>query len=136
MWFDEYDNIPVRVDVNKYDDFDEQSDQEEYTYDDLISLVKSVNNGSSNDLTSLQEIVIDIMTDYELEKEKLDNIIEDLWETEMEQYINFDCYEVFTDDLQRIKQGFITWIYQNNDTIHKLNYLTELNNAIFSYLNN
>lgn len=134
MWFDEYDPTPSKVEITKYDDYDDQSEQEEHTYDDIITMVKNINNGSSTDLIQLQEIVIDIITDYELEKEKIDNMIEDLWENEMEKFINFDSYGVFTDDIVRIKQGFFAWIYAHNNTIQKLNYLIDLNNAISSYL--
>lgn len=134
MWFDEYDNTPVKVDNNKYEDYDDQSEHDEYTYDDILELVKSVNSGSFTDLQMLQEIVADIITDFEIEKEEIDIMIEDLWENEMEKFITFDCYTVFNDDIARIKQGFFTWIYKHNDRIQKLNYLIDLNDAISSYL--
>lgn len=129
MWFEEYDNVKVD---NAEENEDNESYNEEVTFEDLEQLVKKVNQGNDvqNNISLLQEYVNELLFIYEQRKDSLEEKIDHLWNIVMVPYLEYEKYTVFRCRTSHIYHKFYKWIYDNSNTGKKLDYLYLLNDKL------
>lgn len=126
-------------------DCEEHSDEEIYdtedeiqnepTFNDLIHRVNLYNNSKGLDITleSIYEIVNNLALDMEYDKEILDEQIEILWDN-MEYIIEYQAQHLLRKDPNRIRQNFISWMYDNTSSGQKIVYYEKLRNELVERL--
>ena len=114
------------IDVTIDDDYD-------ITYDDIIEHVKAVNAGQSNKIPHLQAKVKEFIIEIEYERDKLDDIINLLWENVFRPFVEYESSLILYDDNIRTKTEFYSCLYNNTNIGKKITYIFDLLKDLLKY---